>query len=257
MIRQPWIAGLVVTVLAMSAAPGRAGVLWGNDDLGNLFTVDIPTGQATLIGNSGLVLNDIAWDAHGNLYGIDYDYLYKINPADASVMQVGPIGSEQAVALVFDEHGTLWAAGSSMLKLDPATGHGTVFCGLGEFTAAGDLALDSDWNLYVTTSAGYLLKVDRTGGQVVNVGSISDRDVYGFARDADGTLYGMTWRNMLMTINPLSGQGTYVRQITGGFLGGTFGSSFTDEAIPEPAGLALVALGGAIALVRRRSHRRP
>lgn len=255
MIRHPLIPGLIVTALAAAGVPAHAGVLWANDDRGNLFTVDISTGQATLVGNSGLVLNDIAWDAQGNLYGIDYDYLYAIDPADASLTALGAIG-EPVVALVVDEAGTLWAAGSSLLRLNPGTGHGTSFCDLGDFSAAGDLALDIGGNLYVTTSVGYLLKIDRADASVTTVGPIPDHDVYGFARNFDGTLYGITWNNMLMTIDPLSGQGTYIRQISGDFLGGTFGSSFTDEAVPEPAGLALIALGS-LALLRRRSHRRP
>ncbi len=245
---------VVVALLGTVTPAGAVGILYAHDTLANLYTVDVASGAATRVGNTGTVLTDIAFDRDGNLYGIDFGSLYRIDPLTAETTVVGPVGYE-AYALVFDENGELWGAGSSLMKINTASGQGTVVAGLNGYYAAGDLAFDSQWRLYLTTSAGHLLELDRTSGAITDRGAIPDVDVYGFVRVDDGTLYGITSGNILMTIDPASGQGTYLRSITGDFLASTWGSAFTTEALPEPASLVLIALGGWMCVHRRRIQR--
>ncbi len=58
----------------------------------NLYTIDIPTGVATLIGshglNLGLDLGGITFDAKGNLYAIDYVDLYQLNTSTAAASYI-------------------------------------------------------------------------------------------------------------------------------------------------------------------------
>jgi len=47
-----------------------APMLCAGDSTGNLGKVDVASGAATLVGNMGHSMTDIAFDSNGNLYGI-------------------------------------------------------------------------------------------------------------------------------------------------------------------------------------------
>ena len=56
-------------------------MVW-SDWYGQIGIVDVVTGSATVIGNSGVILTDIAFDPNGNLFGVTFDALYSINKAN-------------------------------------------------------------------------------------------------------------------------------------------------------------------------------
>jgi hypothetical protein len=56
----------------------------------------------------------------------------------------------------------------------------------------------------------------------------------------------------LLSVDPANGSVHPLRLLQGDWLGSTFGSSYTTEALPEPATLALLALGAAFLLRRLR-----
>ena len=67
-------------VRAASAAP----ILWVDDSSGNLGTVDVATGTVHVIGNTGHILTDIAFDPSGNLFGITFGQLFRIDKNTAA-----------------------------------------------------------------------------------------------------------------------------------------------------------------------------
>ena len=52
----------------LSASP----TLYADDTQGRLFTVVPSTGAVHVIGQMPAVMTDIAFDSHGNLYGVDF-----------------------------------------------------------------------------------------------------------------------------------------------------------------------------------------
>lgn len=230
---------------------GLAGLkVYAHDSEANLYTVDVETTVAELIGNTGIEFTDIAFDASGRLFGISNQSdllvnmaLYEIDPETASVSKIGNIGVGGFVnALVFDETGTLWAASDTfIIKINPVTGAGTIFSSaVSPYGSAGDLAQDPDLNLYLTTDTGMLIQINRSNGSVSEVGLLPQNNVYGFATGNNGNSYGITNDNTILLINTQTGAGTVVGQITASFnIGNTNGTSF----VPEPATFFLLVIG--------------
>ncbi len=255
------ISKALVVALFFSCTSALAGpvLLHANDAWGNLFTVDVATREASLVGNTGIVLTDIAFDGTGRLFGVTATELYQIDMLTATPTFVGLIEASRSVnALVFGADGTLWAADSStLLQLDPTLGAGTAAMPLAGYASAGDLAFDAGGRLLLTTNAGALIHLDTAGNVVNTIGMLPAVNVYGFARGPDDVLYGLASDRTLLTIDPLTGEATPTGLITGDFaLGSINGTSFTTEAyIPEPATVLLAGIAFAV-LVGTRNRRR-
>src|SRR2546429_9154622 len=62
---------LAFALVAFSGISVLAGpIMWIDDDLNRIGTVDVGTGVVNVIGPSGAGLDDIAFDPFGNLWGI-------------------------------------------------------------------------------------------------------------------------------------------------------------------------------------------
>ena len=126
---------LILNAGSLNAAP----VLWVGDIFGTLGTVDVATGDVTIIGKMEKTMTDIAFDPSGNLYGIDGVRLYSIDKTIAAITLIG--GPVFANSLVFGSDGTLYTATSSLLTVDPTTGSSTLIGSGGDpYNSSGDLA---------------------------------------------------------------------------------------------------------------------
>src|SRR5436190_2757551 len=103
-----WLATAALAV-TLSSGVLAAPILWVDDSDGTLGTVDVATGLATVIGQMPVVMTDIAFDPSGNLWGITFTELYRINQTTAGVTLVGSLGTS-ANSLVFGADGTLYTA---------------------------------------------------------------------------------------------------------------------------------------------------
>jgi streptogramin lyase len=250
-------------VLFLSSISRAGLLLYAHDSRCNLYTVDVQTRVAELIGNTGRVFTDIAFDKDGNLFGISNQArywtemgLYRIDPTNAAVFKIGDLRTGGYVnALMFDEEGTLWAAGDlAIITINPLTGAGRFFSdGVSKYGSAGDLALDPSLNMVLTTDAGLLVRIDRSSGAVTKVGKIPQTKVYGCATGEDDRMYGITSDNQLMLINPQTGAASILGPIQASFaIGETNGTSFRGACIPEPATLLLLAAGIYLAQIKKK-----
>lgn len=139
----------------------------------SLLTIDTTTGNLTTIGNLGLVMNGIAYDATTDkLYGCAYDgsansILYEINYYTGTYTQIGTIGAGVMIGIAANSHGNLYGVNISddaLYSINKTTGAGTVIGALGyDIVYAQDIAFDKDNDkLYGTLYAteGLLGEID-------------------------------------------------------------------------------------------------
>ena len=109
----------------ISTAP--VSTIYVCDQAGDLYTVNPSTGQTHSIGRMPTVMFDLAFSPTGVLYGVDgNDSLWRINAANASASRVGFMGYYDDInSLVFSPGGTLYAAGSSLYRVNTGTGAAT------------------------------------------------------------------------------------------------------------------------------------
>jgi hypothetical protein len=93
----------------------------------NLYTINIQTGHATLVGNTGVGgLQSLAFSPAGVLYGWDLNGLglVQINPVTGVATDVNPSlnGFLDIQALTFGPDGTLYGARNALYTIDPSTG---------------------------------------------------------------------------------------------------------------------------------------
>jgi hypothetical protein len=267
-----WRHLLCLATLALFLLPRAhaAPILWIDDSTGALGKVDVATGAVTLIGNTGPILLDIAFDPTGKLYGLDLNHLYTIDTTTAvSTMlptSTFPFGGN---ALVFSSTGTLYGAGATKFAtLNPATGAATIVGNIGPgLNSGGDLAFIGG-NLYLTASNNHLLRINPATGAGTDVGSFGPgvTDIFGLAA-VSNTLYGVSGTR-IYTIDPTTGAASFVLDYAGHGLADAFGAAFIGEAgfnpgggggggapLPRGAGTGLLAAAIAWAVARLAGRR--
>ena len=236
---------LLILVTHFSPA-NSAPVLWIGDSVGNLGNVDAATRHVHVVGNMGRVMTDIAFDPHGNLYGITFDSLYAIHKTTAAISLVGSLGTS-ANSLVFDSTGTLYIANQALYTVNPLTGAATlVGHGGSPYASSGDLAFIGG-QLFLSslgsTQGDQLVALNTTDGSGSLVGHIGFFSIFGLASPNGTDLYGVSGTDIL-TINTRTGEGRLIANYGGRGLLSAYGSSFASEAaVPIPGSVWLLASG--------------
>lgn len=163
---------------------GKSSSAWAlGDSGGSLYKVQVASGVATRVGSTGAVLNGLALDAQGRLFGIGGSGVYELNPL------TGAASAIPGVSLPCDSSGDA-AFGDAL--------YASVSCG--------------------SLSGDSLVKVDLASKQAILVGTIGFEGVYGLSFK-DGVLYGATSAGGLLRIDTSTGAGTRIRFLPFGVYG--------------------------------------
>jgi len=215
---------LLVSTFAASLAYADSNI-WIDDWYGQIGIVDVVTGSATVIGNSGVILTDIAFDPNGNLFGVTFDALYSINKANGKATLIGSLGVSDINSLVFSPNGVLYASGNTtgnLYTINPTTGKATVVFNTG-YSSGGDLAF-LNGNLYYTDALNLLIiEFNIANNTTKLIGPIGWYPFFGLVAASNGVLYGVA-SNSVYSINTATGAGTLVTTYANG-LGGANGAA--------------------------------
>ncbi|MFC1884056.1 DUF6923 family protein [Thermodesulfobacteriota bacterium] len=218
-----------------------------NRDNARLYSADVDAAGRTYLGDMGRYEpTDIAYDGT-NIFAITFDYLYLIDPSDASSTFVASHGQTGMNALVYNyDDGLLYGASTSG-EFGSLTTDGT-YTQIGYFgggiTSSGDLAFAEDGTLYATVNyrsgVDHLATINPTTGAATIVGSLGRDNVYGLFYE-NGQLYGFTEAGVLLSINPSTAANTAIRDYGSGNHWGAAGDDH--PPVPEPSTMLLLAAG--------------
>jgi len=250
MCRSSWWMMLVV-VSGLFACPLQAGVFMVGDEDGVLWKVNPVSGASEQVGDMGVVMTDIAFAPWGELYGVSFTDLYRINPFTAIVIeQVGPVGiSGQVNALEFDNAGKLYVASMQSWSqgelgiINLATRQTTRLGYIG-YPSDGDLAAAPDGTLLLSSCIIGGLIPRCTNDRLVRVDPTATTERLGTPIGLMGSTYthgmdfvgeeliGTTLAGELITIDTVTGVAT-LRAVTNPIVR-AYGASFTEVLAPAP-----------------------
>ncbi len=189
----------------------------GNQEFGK---VNKQSGAFTLLNNTNPSFLDLAKSPTGDLFGVTFSKLYKIDPNSGIAGFVADLDTTNLNALGFSASGALYAASSSKIyTVNTSTGTTTPIADITGVESSGDLAFDPTSNrffasLRLSNSSSDTLFSIGLDGSATSIGSIGFRNVYGLAID-NNVLYGYTLDRQQITIDPTTGAGSLSRTITG------------------------------------------
>ncbi len=161
-----------------------------NSGMGQLYTIDLITGNISMIGQSNggpYYINGMTFDQSGSLFGLAGE-LYDINPDTGIKTQISTGGVGQghrglAIDFLTDEL-YAWTAGQgnakdALLRVDKATGAYTEVALHGEVPLGGSVGVefDPDSRALLTVRNGYkLYSTDILSGDVSYLGAVKHAD---------------------------------------------------------------------------------
>lgn len=278
------VAGCTTSAFAVFYAfnftsnPANAIELYTMTNPCDLVLIDTDTGTQTTIGNLGISVEAMAFNAAGELYasvqpgfcGVhgSASHLARIDPLTANVTVIGSFGFGDVDAMAFRPDGTLFGVSAQtdeLFEVDLATGAGTSVGSVG-FPFIGGIEFLSNSLLVgadVTGAGGgfgTFITLDQSTGIGTRVGPIGFNTIEGLTFGPDGILYGLSdtlggGAGAIISIDPTTGTGTFVQTVSStGFRDGLASRKlFPQSDIPEPTSiLAFGILGGSLLALRRK-----
>jgi hypothetical protein len=251
---------MVLIALAVPAAmygstayvAGAAGE-WG--------TMNLSTGQFTLLGTSSSDLNGVVVTSTEKYLGYDaLNDLVSVNPLNGALTLIGS-GGVVLDAIAIESNGSLFGFSrntSDLYSINPNTGATTVIGSTGLATNGGDDSFTSNGTgLFLTyetgTASANLYTVNAATGAATLVGNIGaggpQFEGSGFI---GGQLFEFGNNGDLYT---LTTSGTVTATVVGAVTGGLSAGNAAVQVVPEPSTLGLLCGGGALLFFWRK--RRP
>ncbi len=212
------------------------GRLYGLGSFNNLYTIDTMTGQASLVGGG-----NFAPGMNGSSFGFDFnpviDRIRVVSEANQNLVLNPNDGTATGVTDLF------YGAGDVNFGMDPSVVSSAYTNSLAGAAMTQLYGIDTELDILVTqaNSAGTVgaLGIDLNDTASFDI-SGSSGIAYGTVVSADGA------QSIFWTVNLATGQASMLGQVGGG-------SIITSMAVvPAPGGLALLGLGAAGAMRRRR-----
>ncbi len=268
------LAGLLGLLLTAAMATAQAGPLaYAVATDQNLYSVDVATGTATLIGSTGVqLIEGLARDpTTGQLYGTDSNgNLYAISSTTGAATLIGTpspfggsTGRDDIEGLDFDGStllGSTFGGGApTIFSIDLTTAATTDIVTANVSTdAVRSMAVLNPTTVLIRADFGpgpnSLYSIDLVTGNTILIGALGGDLFAAIDFLSDGNLYGLDDNGDSYRINPATAGTTLLANT-----GGQFWLDMTDQpssSVPEPSGLALFAIAAlAIVAVRRMSSR--
>ncbi|BAZ47538.1 hypothetical protein NIES4103_01390 [Nostoc sp. NIES-4103] len=255
--------GLTLEVSSALAAPFGFGV----DTNSSLYSIDLGSGNATLIGNTGVFLEGIAIDQSGNLFGTDIGgELYSLDSSNGSSALIGGTGLGNIEALDFlgntllgvdfNSTPTVYAINVTDASVTTVTTSATTIGAVRSGTVLDNntLLVRSDEDGF-GNSGNFLHTFDLTTGATSLIGNLTNiTAALDFA--SDGNLYGLRDNGEVVVIDPSNASETVIGNTGNQFWLGLAATSQPSVTVPEPSSalslLVLGSLGGGFVLKRKR-----
>lgn len=252
----------VVLLLASGVLADWSETVWVTGDDGNKvyeleWDIVMMVRQMIEAGNGTEELRALAalheyWAALKGAPATEDEIFVSVVPSGA-VTPIGSTGNLSALpltGLAASPGGTLFAGGNpGLYSINESTGAATLigeFGIAGDVTCAGGMAFADDSTLYMAGSNNKLYTVDTGTGQATQKGPMGYSGVAAMLF-IDDTLYGFSNNNRdIISINTSSGAGSWAVDYPAALLG-----NVTGAALPEPATLGLLLMGGLVLLRRR------
>jgi PEP-CTERM motif len=253
----------LASALSLQATPVY---IWAVTENAYLARVDATTGATTVVGNTGTMLNDIAIDNNGDMWGIDHTTFYKVNKATGALTAIGNHSIQNGAGLGVAADGfTILGVGSGtqfLFTMNLLTGASTAIGGVGMGTeASGDVATNNG-RLFMS-SAGVLpqnhviSEIDLATGERIGAFGVTEYGAgvwpgKGLTSGSDGVLYLGSLDKVYAintTVGPNFGQAISSVTMDVAGLGQIRGLA---SEVPEPGTMALFGFGLiALGLARR------
>ncbi len=279
------LAALLMAGWLLAAAPAMAAPYGFSVSYGNLLRLDLATGDADVVGPTGLEssVHALTVGPGGALFGLGAEAgataLVRLDPATGAGEVVSPLPSLPLIGtsgIAATGDGALWVvAGQDLYRVDAATGTAAPPITLPE--SVGNLA-SRGGELFGFAPGDRFQRINTTSGALVPVFTFEDLGwtVIGASFDDDGELRFLAISGGILTLVPLAvyhvadlDAGTFEQTFAHGFHFGDFRAGMQSLALPAvesvvevpalgPTGLAalglLILLAG-VAMLRRAESR--
>ena len=195
----------------------------------SLYRIDISNNQptASLVGDFGAQITDIARTSDGRIYGVSFRALYEIDPISARARLIGPLGADGVNGLAANG-GRLVASSTQgvFFYVDPGTGRATRVGRFGRgVVSSGDLCFGPNGALYLTSPHGpsnattdRLMRIDPATGAATIVGGTGLSRIYGLTFTGTEIL-GFTEAGVVVQLDSNTGAATPLATLGNSFWG--------------------------------------
>ena len=204
------------------------------DDNAQLFSIDTTSLAATKVGNTSVVMTDIAFSPNGKLYGISFSDLYEIDTKTGASTKIGSLGVSGANALGIDKDGRAFLASSdnaNLYAVNLTTGLATsIGRNQQNHWSAGDISFHGS-DAYIATVDRTVAKLNLATGAIISEKAVDISNLYGLA-ELNGITYGVAGKT-LYAIDVDTGKFQALRTFSGtGF--NAFNGAATDDFGVKP-----------------------